>query len=80
MPCGRGNLYNFRQYYRLIYVELFLSLYNIILDLSSLEILERTKYVQIILHHGFYNVYDLIKGMKQPLNLGSFHVFFLNTR
>jgi len=46
---------------------LFLLLYKVILDLSSLEIIDRTKYVRSILHYGFYNLYDLIAWRKKRI-------------
>jgi len=48
---------------------LFLLLYKFIVVWISLilEIIDRTTYVQIILHHGFYNLYDSIRRRKKPL-------------
>jgi hypothetical protein len=44
------------------------------IDLSSLEIIDRTKYVRSILHYRFYNLYDLNAGMQKATDWGySFH-------
>jgi hypothetical protein len=69
MSCGGGNLYNFRQ---ILSPHIMLrNSYSCtkFLNLSSLEIIDRTMYVQLILHYGFYNLYDLITLMTNTGNL-----------
>jgi hypothetical protein len=48
------------------YVELFIQLYKIcFILLSSLEIIDRTKYVRSILHDRFYNPYYTILAKEK---------------
>jgi hypothetical protein len=74
MSCGWGNLYNFRQYYRLILcwvVHTAVQNYSILL--SSLEIIDRTKYVRSILHHGFYNPYYMFFNCQKNVKFRCLH-------
>jgi hypothetical protein len=73
MSCGWGNLYNFRQYYRLICCCLFTGLYKVFFDLSSLEIIDRTEYVHLLYVNAFNNPFYLdlmgnIEAEKWRLN------------
>jgi hypothetical protein len=52
------------------YVELFILLYKICsILLSSLEIIDRTKYVRSILHDRFYNPYYTILAREELRNI-----------
>jgi len=58
----------FDKYYRLILYCVIPLAVQSFLNLSSLEIIDRTMYVQLILHYGFYNLYDLITLMTNSGN------------
>jgi len=59
----------FDKYYRLMLCCVIPIAVQSLLNLSSLEIIDRTMYVQLIFHYGFYNLYDLITLMYNTVSL-----------